>query len=173
LLTGPDAFAGTAPDKNGTITRFSLRPLVPFTVTKLVTNPEISKVVAARDVELPFLRSVLSSSYLPHPRSRRPRTCKPGQSKRTSAQRVPTTFAILQERPNGTERTFSNSRKKPCLTRTPRRDSENSPEKEGGIVIQLFTALSDNCPPKRRDRLARYGVGLLNLPRRVWRSDGP
>ena len=26
---------------------------------------------------------------------------------------------------------------------------------------------------ERRDRLARYGVGLLNLLARVWRSDGP
>ncbi len=55
----------------------------------------------------------------------------------------------------------------------PNTDPQRSPKLPGNesqvrniVIYSLNARLIE-----RRDRLARYGVGLLNLPKRVWRSD--
>src|SRR5438445_12250997 len=66
--------------------------------------------------------------------------------------------------------TFSNSRK--SMLNTDPRGSPKQPRKASRVRNIVIYDLNARLI-ERRDRLARYGVGLLNLHKRVRKSDGP
>src|SRR5437879_1184586 len=78
------------------------------------------------------------------------------------AETIPTMSPDVQERPDQTEKyVFQSGKKKACLTETPRA-SKISRETEQ-IRNTVIYSIERERPIERRDRLARYGVGLLNL----------